>query len=221
LDYPLTTNSQAMSIASFAYVGVEIVAASALEVQWPKTKGDGRVGTDMSRRSREALLVGKVVKFSATWIPILATVAYTFAGTLATLDISRVDPRLPRLSWLNWDSEAHHRGETTSVFVAIGQNAKSIPHLDDVFNTFLVFTAITCSNTNLYVASRALFGLTSRLDGGSTQPSRTLRILAWFGRTNDRKVPARAMWFSAFAFAWVPFLELKGGQGIGMVSSSF
>ncbi len=207
-----------MSIATFAYVGVEVVAASALEAQWPKARAD----SNMPRRSKD-ILVGNTVKFSSIFISILATFAYSLSGFLASLDIKSNDCQLPQLSWLTPSNCSNsEQGNTASAFVAIAQQSR-IPYLADIFNAFLVFTCLTCANTNLYVASRALFGLTSRLDAGSGSPW-YLRVLAWFGRTNNRKVPMRAMVFSAVAFCWVPFLQLSGETSestpIGMVSVS-
>ncbi|KAK3335231.1 amino acid transporter [Cercophora scortea] len=203
-----------MSIATFAYVGVEVIAASALEAKWPRTRQpDARADSNLSRRSNDSL-IGNSVKFSAIFISVLAGAAYTLSGALVTLDISRDDCQLPRLSWVH-SSQAPGTGEgecvttTSSAFVAIAQQSL-IPSLADVFNAFLIFTALTCANTNLYVASRTLFGLTSRLDGGAGQPW-LLRVLAWFGKTNRRKVPMRATVFSAVAFSWVPFLRLAKG----------
>ncbi|KAK3693398.1 amino acid transporter [Podospora appendiculata] len=203
-----------MSIATFAYVGVEVIAASALEAKWPRTRQPGaRADSNLSRRSNDTL-IGNSVKFSAIFISVLAGAAYTLSGVLVTLDMSRDDCQLPRLSWVHSSSSssspAAASGEcvttTSSAFVAIAQQSL-IPSLADVFNAFLIFTALTCANTNLYVASRTLFGLTSRLDGGAGQPW-LLRVLAWFGKTNRRKVPMRATVFSAVAFSWVPFLQL-------------
>lgn len=217
-----------LSFATFAYVGVEVIAASALEAKWPKRRThEDRIDSDISRRSNNTL-IGSSVKFSAIYISVLAAIAYSVSGALVSLDIERSDCLLPRLSWLrrNGDTNCTHTGEvdaeagTASAFVIIAQKS-GIPHLAHVFNVFLIFTALTCANTNLYVASRTLFGLTSRLEGGKGQPW-LLRILAWFGRTNHRKVPMRAMVFSALAFWWVPFLQLKSGPGadtpIGMVN---
>ncbi|KAK5993764.1 Lysine/arginine permease CAN1-like protein [Cladobotryum mycophilum] len=200
-----------ISLAAFAYVGVEIVAASALEARWPNQ--NARTPTDLSQRSEQDLLIGKTVKFSAVYMPIIFTVAYVLSGVLAwvaaassnttaTVDAAAAAAP-PPLSG---------EGSSTSVFVAIAQET-TFPHLADVFNVFLVFTALSCANTNLYVASRSLFGLASRLDGGSRQ-SRPLRVLAWFGRTNSHKVPIRAVVFSALAFWWVPFLQLRSGEAI-------
>uniref|UniRef100_A0A093V3R3 Arginine permease n=1 Tax=Talaromyces marneffei PM1 TaxID=1077442 RepID=A0A093V3R3_TALMA len=210
-----------ISIATFAYVGVEIVAASALEVQWPR-----RVKTDLSSSSHRSndTLIGNTVKFSAIWISVMATLAYTLTSVLATLEIPWDDCQLPRLSWVTTtqctspstdmsapSAETGIAEQTSSVFVAIASRSQ-IPHLGDIFNLFLVFTCLSCASTNLYVASRALFGLTSRLDDGRDQPW-YLRAMAYFGKTDSHNVPRRAMIFSAFAFWWVPFLQLRAGTG--------
>ncbi|KAJ6785980.1 hypothetical protein PWT90_06275 [Aphanocladium album] len=218
-------NSLAMSIsiASFAYVGVEVVAASALEARWPNA--NTRTNTDLSERSNDELLIGQTVRFSSVYIPVLATIAYVVAGALASFNIRRGDCRLPRLSWVdskecNSTSPVNNHttygvGSTTSAFVAIAIEA-GMPPLEHVFNVFLVFTALTCAGTNLYVASRALFGLTTRLDDSPDQPL-LLRFLAWFGKTNRHRVPMRAMIFSALSFWWVPFLQLhKKSTNISM-----
>lgn len=202
-----------LSIATFAYVGVEIVAASALESApysyRARRRSNARAESDLSRRSTDTL-IGNTVKFSSMYISILATIAYSICGLLISFDIDWRHCGLPRLSWTETaGDERDCLPLTTSAFVAIAGESE-IPHLAHVFNAFLVFTCLTCAGTNLYVASRTLFGLTSRLDGGKGQPWH-LRILAWFGRTNSRKVPFRAMVFSAAAFFWVPYLQLSGG----------
>ncbi|KAF4585776.1 amino acid transporter [Ophiocordyceps camponoti-floridani] len=198
-----------LSMATFAYVGVEVVAASALEARWPSRK-------EPSKRNGDDLLISKTVKFSAVYIPMFATAAYTLAALLASLSIDRGDCHLPRLSWINSSCGSGPQGGTASIFVVIARNSTR-PALKDIFNVILVFSVLTCANTNLYVASRTLFGLTTRLDGSPTQQP-LLRFLAWFGRTNRRKVPLRALIFSAVAFLWVPFLQLDEGNDISEVS---
>ncbi|KAL4783303.1 amino acid permease-domain-containing protein [Aspergillus varians] len=208
-----------LSIATFAYVGVEIVAASALEsapyTKLARTESDNnKIKSTQSRRSNDTL-IGNTIKFSARHISFLATVAYSVSGLLVSFDIEWNHCSLPRLSWIEGTRDCvpssleTRRNTTASAFVTIAAESR-IPHLANIFNVFLVFTCITCAGTNLYVASRTLFGLTSRLDGGKGQRLH-LRILAWFGRTNPRKVPMRATVFSAVAFCWVPFLQLRGG----------
>ncbi|CAN8095326.1 unnamed protein product [Discula destructiva] len=200
-----------LSISAFAYVGVEIVAASALEAEPRVTKTIIPTG-----RTQEAkiTMIGRTVKFSAIFISVLATITYVLSGILITLGIAWDDKDLPRVSWLPQSrASCEHPsttslGSTSSAFVLIARKS-GLSGLDHAFNVFLFLTALTCANTNLYVASRALFGLTCRLDVTAGQSSRwQLRALAWFGKTNHRKVPMRAMVCSALAFCWVPFIQL-------------
>ncbi|KAF2027485.1 hypothetical protein EK21DRAFT_102555 [Setomelanomma holmii] len=187
-----------LSIAAFAYVGVEITAASALEARMDET--------GHATRPRA---IGKTVKFSAVYISFLAGVVYVLAGVLVTLNIEWNDPRLPRMSWVTGPEE-ESIGSTASAFVLVAE-ASRVPGLAGTLNVFLMFTALTCANTNLYVASRTLFSLTRSLDGGPGQSWYT-RILAYFGKTNKRKVPLRALTASCI-FAWIPFLYLASEHG--------
>jgi amino acid transporter len=187
-----------LSIASFAFVGVETTAAFALEARVTKEKNPTNPRT-----------IGKTVKFSAVYISFLAGVVYVLAGVLVTLNIKWDDDRLPRMSWAVENSNAGTKS-ITSAFVIVAQMSK-VPGLAGTVNVFLVFTALSGANTNLYVASRTLFSLTRSLDGGPRQPW-YIRLLAYFGKTNNRKVPLRAMIASCF-FAWVPFLYLASEHG--------
>lgn len=201
-----------ISIATFAYVGIEVIAACALEAQWPGESADGNTESDTGRPNDT--LIGNTVKFSAIFISVLATIAYTLGGVLGTLDISRTDCQLPRLSWLPRDKNCPtiHGTATGAAFVLIAAESK-IPHLANIFNAFLVFTCLSCAGTNLYIASRTLFGLTSRLEGDKGgRKGWFLRGLAWFGKTNGHNVPFRAMILSAVSFWWVPFLQLISGS---------
>jgi amino acid transporter len=197
-----------LSIASFAYVGVEITAASALEARVVKEKNSAQPRT-----------VGRTVKFSAVYISFFAAVIYVLAGVLVTLNIDWDNKRLPRMSWappskpkngtITSPFEPNNgttpkNGTTTSAFV-LAAELSAIPELLGVINVFLMFTALSSANTNLYVASRTLFSLTRSLNGGSGQPWYT-RCLAYFGKTNNRKVPLRALVASCI-FLWVPFVS--------------
>ncbi|KAH7401698.1 amino acid permease/ SLC12A domain-containing protein [Pyrenochaeta sp. MPI-SDFR-AT-0127] len=187
-----------LSIAAFAYVGVEITAASALEARVPKEENPTKTRA-----------IGKTIKFSAVYIPFFAGTLYVLAGVLVTLNIEWDNGDLPRMSWVGSHTEYNH-GSTHSAFVLVAKRSE-IPGLAGTLNVFLMFTALTCANTNLYVASRALFSLTRSLDGGSGQPWYT-RFLATLGKTNNRKVPLRALLASCI-FAWIPFLYLANSSG--------
>ncbi|KAI1645506.1 amino acid permease-domain-containing protein [Daldinia loculata] len=182
-----------LSTATFAYVGVEVPAAAALEA---------RPTTASAHKRNQASNIGETVRFPSKWISVFACIAYTLGGILVSLSVDPTDCRLPRVGWLNYDS-----CETVqSAFVLVAK-VRGNSEIASAFNAFLVFTALSCANTNLYVASRTLFGLTNQIDGGPDEPW-YLNILAWLGRTNSYRVPIRAMTVSAIAFIWVPFLQL-------------
>ncbi|KAI1806705.1 amino acid permease-domain-containing protein [Daldinia bambusicola] len=182
-----------LSTATFAYVGVEVPAAAALEARPTRASAQKR---------SQASNIGETIRFSSKWISVFACVAYTLSGILVSLSVDPTDCRLPRVGWLSYD-----RCQTVqSAFVLVAENHGTV-QVANAFNAFLVFTALSCANTNLYVASRTLFGLTNQIDGGPDE-SWYLNILAWLGRTNSYRVPIRAMTVSAFAFVWVPFLQL-------------
>ncbi|KAF3001350.1 hypothetical protein E8E13_006129 [Curvularia kusanoi] len=196
-----------LSIAAFAYVGIEITAASALEARVTKERPTS------APRSRT---IGRTVKFSAIWIPFLATVVYVLAGILVTLNIKWNDDRLPRMSWVTGPDTTGPSasnatiGSTSSAFVLVAEDS-GIPGLASTMNVFLMFTALSCANTNLYVASRTLFALTRNIESGPNTPWYD-NILAYFGRTNNRKVPLAAILASCI-FAWIPFLYLATEHG--------
>ena len=205
-----------MSIASFAFVGVEILAASVLEAR-PRRHGAN------PNYSREGLGI-TTIRFSSAYMPLLVGVAYIIGGIVLSLCIHRGDKRLSTPSWLKNEQSGTRRDSEEkgiiydtdiSAFVVIAERT-DVPGLCHAFNGFLVFTAVTAASTHLYVASRTLFGLTSRLEGGPGQPW-YLRVFAGLGRTNKRMAPKRAIVFSAAAFSWVPFLHLKGEDGVKKV----
>ncbi|KAI0114530.1 amino acid permease/ SLC12A domain-containing protein [Nemania sp. FL0031] len=190
----------AISTAVFAFVGVEIVAACALEAKppvanaTPSKKVDPR--TKMSLKTR----------FSIIYFSLIIGAVYTVSGLMATLNVRHDACDLPRLSWLN---QRERCGTSSSVFVLAAEyhNKKA---LASTFNLFLVFTALTCAQTNLYVASRALYGLATQLR--RSEP-KFLNIVSFFGETNGQGVPVRAVVLSSLAFIWTPFLQLQDYQG--------
>ncbi|KAK6954051.1 hypothetical protein Daesc_004013 [Daldinia eschscholtzii] len=182
-----------LSTATFAYVGVETPAAAALEARPTRAS---------AQRRNQASNIGETIRFASKWTSAFACVAYTLSGIFVSLSVDPTDCRLPRVGWLNY----HRCNTVQSAFVLVAEN-RGTTNIANVFNAFLVFTALSCANTNLYIASRTLFGLTNQIDGGPDEPW-YLNILAWLGRTNNYRVPIRAMTVSAFAFIWVPFLQL-------------
>lgn len=164
----------------------------------------------------------------------VAARTYTQSGIFISLGVDARDCNLPRFSWLEQtpiylnppsmmrlDQASASPNQTESAFV-IDASQHSSPGLAKTFNGFLLFTALTCAISNLYLASRTLFGLTNQLQSGSKDWY--INVLTWFGKTNSYRVPIWAMTGSAFAFAWAPFLQLyrqagRTAPGIGSASS--
>jgi amino acid transporter len=237
-----------LSIATFAFIGVEIPAACALEAQAPRDTQrqhdqdqvqDQERDPDRERTRIRGSAIGATVKNSAIWIPFLAALCYVIAGTLVTVNVRWNSCLLPRLSWADKSINECTLPNGSFTFLKPGQpnppginlinstesafvisTAEMSTTLAGTLNVFLMFTALSCANTNLYVASRNLFSLTRGLDSGPNQKW-YIRCLAWIGRTNHRYVPLRAMLVSCI-FAWIPFLYLSKRNGpntsIGTVS---
>ncbi len=209
----LRRESLSISLACFAFVGIEIPAATALEarVQTPSIRGAGPVD--------------RTVRFAAAWVSIIAGCIYILGALLVSFDLNWDDVNLPRVSWLVFVSSNPGlllAGTSNSAFIIAGKEAK-LPGLADFITVGLVISALTAANTTLYVASRTLFGLTRGVDAGPQSPW-IQRFLSFLGKTNQRKVPMRAI-VASCCFCWIPFLYLSksngSGTNIGAVSSHF
>nr|RBQ95655.1 hypothetical protein FVER53263_12424 [Fusarium verticillioides] len=213
-----------LSLAIFAYAGIENIAVSVIEARWPSqpsTRDSSRDSSEIfatpaiasppeasspqkHKTARDS--VKRTIGFTAVVLPILVASAYTISGLFVSLGLKRDDCGLQRLSWMEDEKcgkpETDKEGFTFSPFILIAKTS-TIPNLDHVSNSFILFTALTCANTNLYVASRTLFGITRNIRSGDSMPA----ALAWFGVTDRDRVPLRAMVVTALAFIWVPFLQ--------------
>ncbi|KAI0899940.1 amino acid permease-domain-containing protein [Annulohypoxylon nitens] len=187
-----------LSIATFAYVGIETPAAIAIEARPPRMKS---AGAEPFRQLNNVGNIGDTVRFSAKWVSVFACVGYTLSGILLSLYVDANNESLPRVDWV-----AQTHTTVASAFV-IAAKLAGAPGVASAFNAFLVLTALSCANTNLFIASRMLFGLVNQIEGGPDEHW-YLNVLAWLGRTNRYRVPIRAMAVSALAFIWLPFLQL-------------
>ena len=170
------------------------------------------------------------MKFSAIWVSVIAGLIYILGALLVSFDVDWNDQQLPRLSWLasstgTGDSTSGSESSTSksnSAFVIAANNSSISGHqgLADFISVCILITALTAANTTLYVASRTLFSLTKGIQANASSPWIT-RFLSFFGKTNHRRVPMRALAASC-CFCWVPFLYLSNhnepGTTIGAVS---
>jgi amino acid transporter len=173
-----------LPIAAFAFVGLEITAATVVEA---------RAGT-----TRQSIPITPL-KRPATLLPLVVGPIYCLVALLVALNVDSTSPDLPAQGWLpkQFQSTSH----TDSVIVQSAL-AAGIPKLPSVVTGFIVFTALTAANTALYVASRTLFGLTRE------------RRSWWeyFGiTTQNGQVPLRAL-FASSIFWFVGYFSLFGTQ---------
>jgi yeast amino acid transporter len=173
-----------LPIAAFAFVGIEITAATALEASAHKTR---------------RIIPVTTLKWPATILPWVVGIIYLLAALMLALII---DPKnfasLPVQGWVNATEagKGTNMSNSDSGFVQAAVSA-GIPNLPTIITAFIVFTAITAANTELYVASRTLFGLTR-------QSQSWWKI---FGRTTEGwRVPMRAV-FASVIFSFIPFLS--------------
>ncbi len=160
--------------------------------------------------------VDKTVKFSAVWASVIVGLIYILGALLVSFDLAWDDPQLPRLSWLaiqdshNIDSTVDSTSnKPDSAFVIAASNSviAGSQILANFITVCILITALTTANTTLYVASRTLFSLTKGIKDRPDSP-RIKKFLAFFGKTNHRRVPMRAIAAST-CFCWVPFLYLR------------
>ncbi|KAI9369534.1 amino acid permease-domain-containing protein [Aspergillus egyptiacus] len=204
----------AFSIAAFAYVGVDITAATALEARPDQKRTLPR---DLTPDRPKGPWPYISIRFVATWTSFLTWIIYFIAGFLMSLNVSWDEDSLQEMSSVGSSAGKRHEGEveeyrTDSRFV-ISAAMSRIPGLADMVTAIIFITAVFSANTNLYVASRTIFGLTRRL------PDTSWRVFAFFGKTNNYQVPVRAMLLSCF-FMWVPFLYLSPEDSPGTTISS-
>ncbi|KAL2867243.1 amino acid permease/ SLC12A domain-containing protein [Aspergillus lucknowensis] len=202
----------AFSIAAFAYVGVDITAATALEARPDRRRSSSGEAESTGLKGPWPYIS---VRFVATWTAFLVWIIYFIGGFLLSLNVNWDDPNLPELSWLGSpvaeaSSDDRDKINSDSGYV-ISAAISKIPGLPDMFSAVIFITMVFSANTNLYVASRMLFGLTRRL------PEE--RMFSFFGRTNNYQVPVRAMLLSCF-FMWVPFLYLSRNNSPDTTTSS-
>ncbi len=189
----------AIPIVAYAYIGVEIVAVTAVEAKDPQ----------------------RSLKYPAKLIAWLTATIYFFSALGFYLNVRWTDILLPSLPGrIDHGSltiaPSTNSTKTGAVVVIAVQNAK-IPSLPGFLNGCLIMAVLSASNTALYVASRTLYGLTREVDPDD-------KYWGWISKlsttTHKRRVPAAALFTSVFAFCWVPFLHLTKSYSDQDVSNS-
>jgi amino acid transporter len=136
-------------VITYAFLGLEIFALTALEAHRPK----------------------KSLKYPATLTAWITAAIYFFSALAFYLNVGWQDPSLPglpdRIAQGNLTATLSTNGTQSTQsqsIVVIALRHANIPTLIDFFNGCLILTVLSTANTILYAASRALFGVTKEVN---------------------------------------------------------
>ena len=110
-------------------------------------------------------------------------IVYPLLALVVGFTINYADRQLFRM-WAEDNLSGSH-----SPFIIALQSSESFRSLATTLNAFFLISAYTCGNTALYVSSRTFFFL--------CQEYGTPWMNSYFGTTNSRGTPQRAIWFSS------------------------
>jgi len=181
-------------MAAYAFVGIEITAATAVEA---------------SADTRSRTIPFAPLKGPATQLPLYVGGVYVLAAIAIALNIDSRSPNLPPQSWTKGNPDVHRTSNSTIAFVQAAETA-GFPCLASLITAFILLTAFTSANTLLYVASRTLYGLADANKDSA---------IGWFGITTEKHhVPVRALWASA-VFGLITYFSLIGTTAIDSMSA--
>lgn len=187
--HPIIAIFVAMPIATYAYIGVEIVAVTAVEAKEPK----------------------KSLRLSARNIAWITGLFYFACVIIFYFNVYWKDPRLP--GYHLRDGLASGSNSSTALIIIAAENAK-VEALPSVLTTFLIIAVLSAANTALYVASRTLWGVACDFDSNLIDSQNPLK--RWFSKlstTTPRKVPGWAL-FASCLFIWIPILQAVSQNGV-------
>jgi len=180
----------AIPLAAYSYLGIEIIAVTAFE----------------ARTSRG-------LRWPSQFIPYAVVALYLFCTISEAINIKWTNNHLPTIYGGVGNSSTTSLPDnprTTSMTVNAAYNA-GYKTIAGFINGCLIFSAISQSNTSLYVSSRTLYGI-SREMPDTNWFLRKLKFLSLVERHTG--VPMWSLVVSYLAFIWLPFLNLVKGYSI-------
>lgn len=187
-------NSMCIPLVTFSYIGIELLTVAAFEARDPH---------ELKQPAR-----------NIAWFTALL---YCISTGLIIANVSWQDQNLPGLfqqalttiSTGNKDLMAFGDDEpNTNAAPLIALHRLGFRFLPSFLNGCFIYSALSCANTALYVASRQLYGLTRSIT--VTSESNTLRrLLAWMSGVEYRtRSPWPALIVSVVTLYWLPFIRL-------------
>ncbi len=185
-------SSYVLPIIAFAFLGVELVSVTAFE----------------ARDLRSLRFASRTVAYFVISIYLLCAIG-------EFLNVEWSDSALPLIyGGINQaKGEPIHNSRAVIVIAALRAGYTRSAGL---LNGCMIFSALSASNTSLYVASRTLYGMTRKIN-----PWKWFGFLKFLGSVwHKTGVPMWALFVSFIAFYWLPFLQLHGGYAIADVSGN-
>ena len=186
-------------MATFAYIGVELLTTTAFEARDPS----------------EMKLPARNIGWFSTILYIVAT--GTFVANTSWQDqnlpqlfqqalVTITKPPPPDLAVFALPQDPQTHAAPLIALVRSGFGSKFLPGF---LNGCFIYSALSCANTALFVASRQLYGLTQSISLEPNSPI-LVRLIAYPGGVEPRtQSPWRAVAVSAFLLYWLPFIRLR------------
>ena len=191
----LATISYVIPIIAYAFVGIESVSVTAFE----------------ARDLRSLRVASQTISFFFIAI-------YLFCGIGELLNVEWSDGALPEI-YGGANEASLKKGQAvhnSRAIIVIAAYEAGYTRAAGFLNGCLIFSALSCSNTALYVASRTLYGMTRKIS-----PGRGLQGLKFLGSVWPKTgVPMWALFISFLAFYWLPFVQLHGGYAVADVRAT-
>ncbi|KAL1979980.1 hypothetical protein VTN96DRAFT_4845 [Rasamsonia emersonii] len=180
----------AIPLVAYSFQGVEIIALTAFE-------------------ARDAA----AIRWPSRWIAYVVVVLYLLCTVGEALNVCWKDTNLPYIysGAGNSTTASPPLNPPSNSMVIIAAWKSGNQNFAGFLNACLIFSALSASNTSLYVGSRTLYGITREMPDTNWFNRRIKRLSLVVKGTG---VPAAALLFSAVSFFWLPFLQLKGGYAL-------
>lgn len=206
-------------LASFSFVGIEVIAATAQEADIHKQPS--RTASDDSSRSRSNRAVNPFAN-AAKLVPFFITILYTWGGWVASFNASAAD-----LEYFRYGNPKPNENNINTIFVLTARH--TTPRLAAALTVLLALSILSTSCAALYVASRTFYALASDMGARNNQSRSTLKRILVYTLPQKKSwpgcifsgVPITAVLVSTLSLCWVPFTMLADSENYGHVRSSW